>query len=153
MKLETPIRKERAYEKYSWVLLLGTPFLLGVLGVQGLIYGYSSYAPVDLFPGAVTGSTPASTVNLLNYVTRGAAGGTLVFTVLLAVIAVTSYRKGARWAWFIEFYYFMAALAAVAMEVAEGQNDWIGVLILGVPWLLGLFLPYREFFPKRPRLT
>ena len=136
------------YIRYTWALLLVAPFLLGGLSIQGLIYGYSSYAPTDLFPGAVTSSTPVATVNLLNYVARGAAGGTLAFTVLLAVIAVTSYRKGARWAWFVEFYFFVAAVAATAMEVVEGQNNWIGVLILGVPWLLGLFLPFRRFFPK-----
>jgi hypothetical protein len=139
---------EKAYQKYAWVLLLVPALILGVLSVQGLASGYQSEAPDNLVAGAVTASTPAATVNLLNYIARGAAGGTLDLMVLVAVVAATGYRRRARWAWFIELYIFAASVAAIAIEATEGQNNLLGVLILGIPFALGLFLPYRRFFPK-----
>jgi hypothetical protein len=151
MKLDAPIRKVRVYEKYSWVLLMIGPLLIAVLNIQGLFYGYSSDAPSNLLSGAVTSSTPAATVNLLNYIARGGSAGSLLVMLLVLAIAATAYRKEERWALYIEAYVFVGAVAILFMETTEGQNNLLGVLILGVPWLLGLILPYRKFFPsKRP---
>jgi branched-subunit amino acid transport protein len=144
--LATPSAEE-AYQKYAWIFLLVPAFILGALSVQGVLNGYPSEAPNNLLAGAVTSSTPSATVNLLNYIARGAAGGTLDLMVLVVAVAVTGYRRGARWAWFIELYVFAASVAAISIEVTEGQNNLLGVMILGVPFLLGLFLPFRKFFP------
>ncbi len=125
------------------------PLIIAVLNIQGLIYGYSSEAPSNLLSGAVTSSTPSATVNLLNYIARGAAGGSLVLMILVLAVAASAYRKGLKWAWYVEAYVFAAAVAILALEMAEGQNNWTGIIILGLPWLLGLVLPYRMFFLRK----
>jgi hypothetical protein len=153
MESEATALKEPLYEKYSWIFLLVAPLILSILNIQALVYGYSFSAPSNLLSGAVTASTPGATVNLLNYIARGSAGGSLLLMVLVLAIAVTGYRRGQRWAWFIEAYIFLGLVATVGMEITEGQNNGIGILILGVPSILGLLLPYRKFFPKRPGLA
>jgi hypothetical protein len=149
---------ERGYEKHSWALLLIPGLLLGVFAVETLAVGYSQQAPPDLIAGAVTASTPPATISLLNYIARGAAGGTLALMVLALVVACTGYRKGARWAWYVEFYIFAAAAAAGVMESLEtgqftlSRNDLIGFLIFTLPFALGLLLPYRRFLLKSREL-
>jgi hypothetical protein len=144
----TEPRTIRVYEKLSWVLLLVPALILGALSLQGLAGGYSSEAPANLVEGAVTASTPPATINLLNYIARGAAGGTLDLMVLVIGVAVTGYRTRARWAWFVELFIFAASVVAIGLEVTEGQNNLVGVAVLGIPWILGLALPYRMFFPR-----
>jgi hypothetical protein len=151
-KLEMAAPPIRAYQRYAWVLILLPSLALGALNVMTLAVGYSNGAPSDLVAAGVTASTPPSTIALLNYIARGAAGGSLIFVVLATIVACTSYRTGARWAWYVEFYLFVATFAAGVMETIEegaisySQNNIIAFLIFSLPFALGLILPYRRFF-------
>jgi hypothetical protein len=151
--METTLRQEKAYEKYAWVLFLVPGVLLGAFSVLTLAVGYSNQAPSNLVTAGVTASTPPATVTLLNYIARGAAGGTLTLMGLVVVVACTGYRTSARWAWYVEFYIFAATAAAGIMETLEtgysfSQNDLIGALIFVLPFALGLLLPYKKFFTR-----
>jgi hypothetical protein len=147
--MEPKIRQEKAYEKHAWIIFFIPGLILGVLSVTGLAFGYSSEAPSNILAGAVSASTPRATLNLLNYVSRGNALATLFLMILLLVVAFTGYRRGQPWAWYVILWLFASAIAASTLEVIEGQNNFAGFLILGVPFVLGLLLPYRKFFPKR----
>jgi hypothetical protein len=148
----------KTYERYAWVLFLLPALVLGALNIETLVVGYSNGAPPDLVAAGVTSSTPPGTIALLNYVARGAAGGSLVLAALVAVVACTSYRKGSQWAWYVEFYVFAAAFAAGVMETIEegaisfSQNNIIAFAIFSLPFALGLILPYRGFFRTNRQL-
>jgi hypothetical protein len=143
------LRQEKVYEKYAWIIFFVPGLILGVLSVMGLAFGYSSEAPSNILAGAVSASTPQATISLLNYVSRGNAMATLFLMILLLVVASTGYRSGKPWAWYVILWLFSSAIAAFILEVIEGQNNFAGFLILGVPFALGLFLPFRKFFPKK----
>jgi hypothetical protein len=148
INIEPKPSREKAYEKYSWILFFVPGLILGFLSVMGLAFGCSSGAPSNILADAVSASTPQATINLLDYVSRGNAMATLFLMILLLVVASTSYRIGKPWAWYVILWLFASAIAAFTLEVIEGQHNFAGFLILGVPFALGLFLPIRNFFPK-----
>jgi hypothetical protein len=158
-KHEMAASPSRAYQRYAWVLILLPALALGALNVVTLVVGYSNGGPSDLVAAGVTTSTPPGTIALLNYIARGAAGGSLVLAALVAIVACTSYRTGDRWAWYVEFYVFLAAFAAGVMETIErgaisfSQNDIIAFLVFSLPFALGLVLPYRRFFQTNRQLV
>ncbi len=135
-------RKERAYEKHAWILLfaLGTFFLLeAITHIVGQAIG-----DVDL------GTASAALANFVRLDDRELGINLAAFSVLVMVISRTSYRRGDRWAWY-------ALLVVPIFILALPLNNPIGglafALSVSTPFLLvallGLFLPFRKFFPKR----
>ncbi len=69
-------------------------------------------------------------------------------------ITMTGFRKGERWAWYI---LWLAPILLVSQGVFDSiyfgnineMLQWIPILTLT---LIGLFLPYRKFFPRKPQL-
>jgi len=68
-------------------------------------------------------------------------------------ITITGFRKGEKWAWYI---LWLAPISLVSQGIFNSfffsnineMLQWIPILILN---LIGLFLPYRKFFPKEPQ--
>ncbi len=71
--------------------------------------------------------------------------------IFVMAISRFSYRKGERWAWYVLWLVPFALLSVIVNDLSAGQvsTGFIGIpfLILG---LLGLLLPYRKFFPRKP---
>jgi hypothetical protein len=74
----------------------------------------------------------------------GILGASIIcFSLLVIAIASTSYRRGEKWAWY-------------ALWVVPLWNVFENIVYSGLPplpigigiALVGLFLPYRRFFPK-----
>jgi len=90
----------------------------------------------------------ASDPGVANYITTlyGFLGAIdICFSLLVIVVASTSFRRGERWAWY-------ALWAFVLRQVFEVIYSGTPLLPLGPTGiliaLLGLFLPYRKFFSK-----
>ena len=71
------------------------------------------------------------------------------------VISLTSYRKGEKWAWFLSLSMPIGILAAQLNLYLLTRS--IMVIVLAAVFIfvsiLALFLPYRQFFPRKTRLT
>jgi|SRR5271170_1908627 hypothetical protein len=151
------VRKEKAYEKYAWVI----PFVMG-------LFFLVSMAATFLFPviltgaeGAVqslTGSTfsqlAASSPGVANYVyylIRILAIFSAGLGAFFAVVSATAYRKGEAWAWYLTWVVpVLFVLDAVDDYYAFRYVD-VSSMIIAAILVAGLLLPYRKFFPKRPR--
>lgn len=146
-------RKEKAYEKYSWVLLL-------VLGMVGLIF-----ASVDMFSGTtddpqsvkqLTGNTweeivtrnPGMARLVLQWV-RATGVGLLGASILLIAIASVAYRRGEKWTWYALWIAPIVMAGYTANNFLVGGSLWPFFIALLIVALLGLLLPYRKFFPKK----
>ena len=115
-------RKEKAYEKYAWILL----FFTGI-----------SVSPVIFFT-LVEGA----------YVTSLILLGFAVPTVL---ISATSYRKGKKWAWYLLWYVPVVLVIGIYQSYASlDLRALVGNFLESAVPVLGLLLPYRKFFPKAP---
>jgi len=67
------------------------------------------------------------------------------------IISITSFRRGEKWAWYVSWSMPIGILAAqLNVYLLTGS---LLVIVLGVVFvlvsLLALFLPYRQFFPKK----
>ncbi len=147
-------RKERAYEKYAWVIFL-------VIGIFSLIMALGSAftggevewaSRLQSVTGTKWSELAASNPTLFKFIKLvNSEGGVLRVSLAALTIAVSvkSYRRGERWAWYLFWFLLIGFVATTAV------NELYGVSIVGfsitflVLFLLGLLLPYRKFFPKK----
>jgi hypothetical protein len=125
-------RKERAYEKYAWVLL----FVVGILTIVDSIGTWGSYA---------NWVGPFNSPDPIVFSSRAAGYGIFILVVLWV-----GYRRGERWAWYV-FWYLPVGIALTFIRVLNGGIPlaWTLPFTFLIISLLGLLLPYRRFFPKK----
>jgi hypothetical protein len=153
------VRKERAYEKYAWVI----PF------VMGLFFSVSMVA--TLFdPGIITGAehavesltgstfsqlaaTSPGIANYVYYLIRVLAIFSAGLGAFLAAVSATAYRKGEVWAWYLTWVVPLLFLLDLSNDyLAFGYVD-VSSMVIAAILVVGLILPYRKFFPaKKPPL-
>ena len=116
-------RKEKAYEKYAWLIFI-------FLGLSAIIPAYFSLSGGVLQDGLLS----------------------LVFAVLTTFLSLTAYRKGRKWAWFALLYtpllLLMISRSWISPQNLEGY-PFQGLAFLALVSVVGLVLPYRKFFPKK----
>ncbi len=138
-------RKERAYERYAWIIFfaLGIVFLVqaAVLIVTG--------RPADVF---VQGGIGMSWSQLVTAQPRIAGWiselstyqGIIAAVAGVSIIAISfrSYRRSEKWAW----YTFLAVPILFGLATIINTRDNI---LYAIAAAVGLLLPYRKFFPKK----
>ncbi len=145
---------ERAYVKYGWVVYLA----LGLLWlVVGLTQVFDPEALLDSDALHITGlslselevkSPEATELVYFLYSALGMLKTSWSFLVL--AITLTGFRKGEKWAWFT-MWLVPGLLVGQGLFNSIFHGDFNEML----PWipittvsLVGLFLPFRKFFPK-----
>jgi hypothetical protein len=124
----TLIRKERAYEKYGWVILSAS----AVLGIVAALV--TTFPPLYVFSSSLYEGV---------YPIMGALGTALVgFNILALLISLIPYRRGERWAWLT---LWMLPLGWVSQFVFLAD---VSYLVLAFLTTVGLALPYRRFFSR-----
>jgi hypothetical protein len=115
--------------RISWMFLLFTG--VGILSFGILVAAYPRIAgPYDL-----------GLLQALGIATIGMGFfGTM--------ITLMSYRRKERWAWFILWYYPIFWTLHLVGGLPPG-NDHIHQVVFIVTSLLGLVLPFRQFFPRK----
>ncbi len=142
---------EKFYVRYGWLILA----ISALLGLGAGIYLALFPAPVDL-PGVVnlTGQSwndlvahSPEAVKLTRYfISLFWIADATVYGMSL-VIAVTLYRKGERWAWYVSWLVVPYGVAFIAISAAAGGTMWANWTVHLALELLGLVLPCRQFFP------
>ena len=159
----TSARSPSVYQNYAWTLLFVFWALHLILSVRDFFPSLQDFCLACL-PGAQTAiqsstgmawsqlaTTNPRFANFLasSLVDDGISGvGLAVFGM---VVSLTSFRKGEKWAWYVSWSMPIGILAAqINVYLLTGS---LLVIILGVVFvlvsLLALFLPYRQFFPKK----
>ena len=145
-------RKTSIIVKYGWVVYL-------FLGLLWVVYGLTqTFNPANLTDAQhITGlslselevKSPEAT-ELIRFL-YGALGMLKInWSFLVLAITLTGFRKGEKWAW-----YTLWLVPAVLVGQGIFNSFFHGDFNEMLPWipittvsLLGLFLPYRKFFPK-----
>jgi hypothetical protein len=124
----TVIRKDRAYEKYGWMILSAS----AVLGIVAAVV--TTFPPLYVFSSSLYEGA---------YPIMGALGTALVgLNILALVMSVIPYRRGERWSWFT---LWMLPLGWVSQFVFLPD---VSYLLLAFLTTVGLVLPYRKFFTR-----
>ncbi len=134
-------RAEKAYEKHAWIIFFATGIVILVVVFVELLALY--LADPSLKGLSWLTSDPA----VLSYIRWGATFAILSaigFAIFVIGASLTSYRRGERWAWYSFLYLPLFLLVSLVLAY------WLWPLLIPllVLSLLGLFLPYRKFFPK-----
>ena len=152
------VRKEKAYEKYAWVI----PFVMG-------LFFLVSMSVTILFPviltgaeGAVqslTGSTFSQLAasspwlgNYIYYLIRVLAIFSAGLGAFFMVVSATAYRKGEVWAWYLTWVVPVLFLLDAVNDYYAFRYVDVSSMVIAAILGVGLLLPYRKFFPtKEPR--
>jgi hypothetical protein len=146
------IDREKFYVRYGWLILAVSALLGLVAGIYLAVFP----APVDL-PGVInlTGQSwtdivaqsPAAVKLTRYFISAFWIADAAVYALGLA-IAVTAYRQGMRWAWYVSWLVVVYGLVFIATSAAAGGTMWANWIVHLSLEVLGLILPYRKFFPK-----
>ena len=153
-------RAEKAYEKHAWIILFAIATIFLVFAFTAILFGFGLSAfPVGIPGGpdatkSLTGRTwdeivteSPGIVNLIRAISRVFGYALLGFSVFGMALSGLGYRKGERWTWYV-LWYLPAFLTGLAIHEFGGGFLAMPVLLLIVSFL-GLFLPYRKFFPAK----
>ena len=148
---------ERVNEKYGWVVMLALGLLWLVVGLSQvftpaamLVDDIQHFAGISLSELETLSPEAALFVRWLT----GALGMLKTsWSFLVIAITLTGYRKGEKWAWYT--LWLVPALLvgsgifnSIFLGDINEMLQWIPIMTLT---LLGLFLPYRKFFPRLSR--
>ena len=122
------MRKEKAYEKYAWVLVVLGGVIWLVFGSLLVLYGLLSAGSVFIGPFILAGA---------------------VFQISLGMKA---FRRGEKWAWFALLSISLVAFLDAYLDTLQGQSAAAAVgsfFTFDGLTLIGLLLSIRKFFPKK----
>jgi hypothetical protein len=145
---------ERANEKYGWLMFLALGLLWLVVGI------YQIFLPRELLGDDIQLVLNLSLSNLevsspvaMDFVfwLYGSLGLLKVsWSFFVLAITLTGFRKGEKWAW-----YTLWLVPALLVTTGLFNTFYIGDVYQMLQWvpilsltLVGLFLPYKKFFPK-----
>ena len=145
---------ERGYVKHGWVVYL----FLGLLWlVVGLTQAFDPEALLDNEAQHITGTSlseleasfPEAT-ELARFIFGSVGNLKTSWSLLVLAITLTGYRRGEKWAWYT-MWLAPAALVWQGLWYSVFLGDfnemlqYIGPVTVS---LVGLFLPFRKFFPR-----
>ena len=155
----------KRYEKYGWIILFIFWALHLVLSardffpsLQDLCLGCAPGAqtPLQVVTGMTWNQLVSSDPKFASFLASTLADDGISgvgLAVLGMVVSLTGYRKGEKWAWYVSWSMPIGILSAQLNVYALTGS--IMVIYLATAFtivsLLALFLPYRQFFPQKPR--
>ncbi len=139
------LRKERAYEKYAWVIF----FALGIVFLVQAMYTIALRRPLDAFVQGGIGMTWSELVTaqprIAGWISELTTYGGIIAAVAgVSIISISfrSYRRGEKWAW----YTFLAVPILFGLATIINTRD---NLLFAIAAAAGLLLPIRKFFPRK----
>lgn len=144
--------KERAHEKFAWILLFASAV---VIAVDGLLSLFESTMPTLMSQdlgvswGHLVVSSP-TIANLTLLSLRSGGSSWLVIAVFVMTVSSTNFRRGERWAWYLLWAVPIFLINYGLWLLSAGFPPVSPLTVLGIPLsLLGLVLPYKRFFPRK----
>ena len=151
----TVVRKEKAYEKYAWLI----PFVMG-------LFFLVSMAATIFSPGILTGAENAvmtltgttfsqiaasspGVANYIYYLITILAIFSAGLGAFIAIVSATAYKKGEVWAWYLTWVVPVLFLLDFANDYRVLGYVDVGSIVIIAILVVGLLLPYRKFFPAK----
>jgi hypothetical protein len=148
--------KVKFYEKYAWVILLAVGLLWLLVGFVAVfqpegIFEADAQAVTNLQWTDLKASSPEAS-NFVIFVYGQMGLLKISWSLFILAITLTGYRRGEKWAWYmILLAPILLVSDAVFSAVFIGDiNQVLQFMPITAITMLGLLLPYRVFFPKKP---
>ncbi len=145
---------ERVNEKYGWVVFLALGLLWLVVGLYQIFLPRElAVEDIQLVLNLTLSELEVSSPLAMDFVfwLYGSLGLLKVsWSLFVLAITLTGFRKGEKWAWWT-----LWLVPALLVSTGFFNTFYIGDVFQMLQWvpilslsLVGLFLPYRKFFPK-----
>jgi hypothetical protein len=145
---------ERVYVKYAWVVFLFLGLLWVVVGFAQAFYPdglaeNDAQLVTDTSWNDLKDSSPEAS-NLVRFMYGNMGLLKMSWSFLVIAITLTGFRRGEKWAW------YTLCLVPILLVSAGLFRSWFlsdaSEMINSIPIvtisLVGLYLPYRKFFPQ-----
>ncbi len=142
----------KGYEKNAWMLIT-------LLGLLGIVFAFVLISETPLDPtqlqkqlGQSVNSFQASNPSAwstIQYYDRDSGAALMGFSILGVGISYTAFRKGEKWAWYVELFLPLYLIFVTAESYYAGGVYWPLYAIFFLISLAALLLPYHRFFPKK----
>ncbi len=148
---------ERLYEKYGWVIYLALGLLWLVVGLNQVflpdaLMGNEVQRVTGMSLSELEASNPVA-IELVHFLFGAIGNLKISWSFFVLAITLTGYRRGEKWAW-----YTLWSVPALLVSNALFSVIFIGDVSQTLQFipittisLLGLLLPIRKFFPRKPR--
>ena len=144
------------YEKYAWVILLAVGLLWLVVGIVAVfqpegIFEADAQAVTNVPWSQLKASSPEAS-NFIIFVYGQMGLLKISWSLFILAITLTGYRRGEKWAWYILLLAPILLVSdALFSSIFIGDvSQTLAFIPITTITLLGLLLPYRKFFPKKP---
>jgi hypothetical protein len=147
----------RVYEKYAWVIFIALGLLWVVVGLnQIFLQDELLESDVELVTDMSWSDLKASSPVATDFVRwlYGAMGLLKTsWSFLVLAITLTGYRRGEKWAWYTLWLVPILLVSSALFNVSfvgdvSHTLQWIPITSIS---LVGLLLPIRRFFPRKPQ--
>jgi hypothetical protein len=146
----------KLYEKYAWVILLAVGLLWLVVGIVAVfkpegIFEADAQAVTNLPWSDLKASSPEAS-NFVIFVYGQMGLLKISWSVFILAITLTGYRRGEKWAWYIMLLapILLVSDAVFSVVFISDINQVLQFIPILTITMIGLLLPYRMFFPKKP---
>jgi cell division protein FtsW (lipid II flippase) len=124
---------EGGYQRNAWAILV-------IIGIISMIFGAAS----------ILASLQSTNPNSPTQVTQRDEGVVIIgFGLFGSAISYKPFRRGEKWAWYVALYVPIAFVYLTYNSYSSGGSNWPFFIVLLLLDLIGLFLPFRKFFPKK----
>ncbi len=148
---------ERVNEKYGWVVFLALALLWVVVGF------YQIFLPrelavedvqliLNLSLSELEASNPVA-MDLVRWLYGSLGLLKVSWSFLVLAITLTGYRRGEKWAWYTLWLVPILLVSNGLFNAIYVGNVFplLQFIPIATISLVGLFLPYRKFFPRKPQ--
>jgi len=144
------------YEKYAWVILLAVGLLWLVVGIVAVfqpegIFEADAQAVTNIpWTDLKTTSPDASNFVIFVYGQMGLLK--ISWSLFILAITLTGFRMGEKWAWYMMLLapILLVSDAVFSVVFIGDINQILQFIPITAITMIGLLLPYRIFFPKKP---
>lgn len=146
----------KIYERYAWLILLAVGLLWLVVGIvavfqpEGIFEG-DAKAVTNLPWTEVKASSPEAS-NFIIFVYGQMGLLKISWSLFILAITLSGYRRGEQWAWYMMLLapILLASDAVFSVVYIGDINQVVQFIPITAVTMLGLLLPYRVFFHKKP---
>ena len=146
----------RFYEKYAWVILLSVGLLWLVVGIVAVfqpegVFEADAQAVTNLLWTDLKASSPEA-ANFVIFVYGQMGLLKISWSLFILAITLTGFRRGEKWAWYMMLLapILLVSDAVFSVVFIGDINQVLQFIPITTITMLGLLLPYRMFFPKKP---
>ena len=144
------------YEKYAWTIFLIIGIIILAAAIPHTLGFNTDPTLVQTISGKTIDELKISNpmfFNLYNFYFSSGGLSDLGIAFFLIMVSIFAYKTGQKWSWyafgFVPIYFLAFIFLSLPLPAESKSSLLLPLIIFIVLSLVGLFLPFRKFFPNK----